>query len=167
MAVYSLSLYLGSSEGGKTLEQRNYLSNRHSWSPQYQQTLFIHSNIPCHHVLTYSVSPFSTYKHSHNLNSSIRSDVGLTLEASALKLFTGISYIINSVDKSKLSAYKECYLPLPCPCQAQALSCLLRGFQLFKKIKHLIKCTLVSVVQSCLDLSILRSHYLFFQGLPR
>ena len=48
--------------------------------------LFLFSH---HHIYTKSVAPFPAYKHIHAThNSSIHSDEGLTLETSALKLFT-------------------------------------------------------------------------------
>ena len=55
------------------------------------------------HVTTNSVAPSPLYKPHTIHNSSIRSDVGLTLETSAFRIPVQWSvYIINSVDKTEL-----------------------------------------------------------------
>ena len=57
-----------------------------STSAFHSINLFLYSR---HHIYTKSVASFPAYKYTHTThNSSIHSDEGLTLETSALKLFT-------------------------------------------------------------------------------
>ena len=84
MAVCGLSIYLGSYESCKTLEQN--LSFMSALKSAFHLTDL--SFFSCHHVPTNGVAPFSAYQHTHTThNSSISSEKGLTLEMSALKLF--------------------------------------------------------------------------------
>ena len=90
MSICGLSLYQGTTDSRKNLEQR--FSNRHPLSPRHQGTLFIHLIYYCFSrnlVSTNSIAPCSVYKSYTTHNSSIRSDEGLTLETSAFQFLYG------------------------------------------------------------------------------
>ena len=81
MTVFSLSLYLGSLESCKTLEQ-TFIFQISTFNPPNLFMCF------CHHIPINSIDPFSADKPTHNLNSSNCSDEWLTLKTTAFKLIT-------------------------------------------------------------------------------
>ena len=104
MAVCGLSLHLAVRKAAK-LYNKN-LSFKLVPLIHTVSTGAFHSNkLFCffrHHIPTNSVAQFFAYKHTHTThNFSIRSDERLTLETSALKLFT----VTSSVRNTKLPCY--------------------------------------------------------------
>ena len=86
MAVCGLSLHLGSSESRQTLEQKLIFQigtyNPHGINERFHSTIYF-----CFFVTIFALYFLHIDTHTTH-NSSIRSDEGLKLETTALKLFT-------------------------------------------------------------------------------